>query len=166
MLIWFLALSFLVVALVFDSPALDYRVVMLGSVVPLVELPVGGPWALHTLLAPLVVLVVVMAATRGRRLARRRWLGLPIGLFMYLVLDGAWLRTELFWWPALGVVVDAGDLPRLKPVAVLITLELIGLVAGVWAVRRYGLSDRQGWRLFYTQGRLGRARMRTGGLRR
>ena len=159
MFFWFLALSFVLVALVFDSPALDYRMVMLGSVLPMVELLAGGPWALHTLLAPLVVLAAVMLATRGRRLARRRWLGLPIGLLLYLVLDGAWLRTDLFWWPVFGGV-DSADLPEFKPVAALIALELIGLAVGAWAVRRYGLTGRQRLRLFCTQGRLDRALIR------
>ena len=159
MFFWFLALSFVLVALVFDSPALDYRMVMLGSILPMAELLAGGPWALHTLLAPLVVLVVVMAATRGRRLVRRRWLGLPIGLFLYLVLDGAWLRTELFWWPVLGARVNSGDLPDFKPLAALIALELIGLAVGAWAVHRYGLADRERLRLFCTQGRLDRSQM-------
>ena len=159
MFFWFLALSFVLVALVFDSPALDYRMVMLGSVLPVVELLAGGPWALHTLLAPLVVLVMVMLVTRGRRLVRRRWLGLPIGLFLYLVLDGAWLRTELFWWPVLGVRVDSGDLPDFKPAALLIAMELIGVAVGAWAVRRYGLTDRERLRLFCTQGRLDRVQM-------
>ncbi len=160
MFIWFLALGFVLVALVFESPALDYRMVMLGSVLPLVELAAGGPWALHTLGASLVVLAVVMVATRGRRLSRRRWLGLPIGLLMFLVLDGAWLRTELFWWPVLGVEVGADDLPELKPVAALVALEAAGVVVGVWAVRRFGLLDREALRLFCTQGRLPRERMR------
>ena len=159
MFFWFLALSFVLVALVFDSPALDYRMVMLGSVLPMVELLAGGPWALHTLLAPLAVLVVVMLVTRGRRLARRRWLGLPIGLFLYLVLDGAWLRTELFWWPVFGARVDGGDLPDFKPLAALVALELIGLAVGAWAVRRYGLANRERLRLFCTQGRLDRSQM-------
>lgn len=159
MFFWFLALSFVLVALVFDSPALDYRMVMLGSVLPMVELLAGGPWALHTLLAPLAVLVVVMLVTRGRRLTRRRWLGLPIGLFLYLVLDGAWLRTELFWWPVFRVRVDSADLPEFKPWAALVALELIGLAVGAWAVRRYGLADRERLRLFCTQGRLDRSQM-------
>ncbi|MDE0614802.1 MAG: hypothetical protein OXI32_10365 [bacterium] len=159
MFFWFLALSFVLVALVFDSPALDYRMVMLGSVLPMVELLADGPWALHTLLAPLVVLVAVMLVTRRRRLARRRWLGLPIGLFLFLVLDGAWLRTDLFWWPAFGVDVASSDLPEFKPLATLITLEVIGLVVGAWAFRRYGLADRERLRLFATQGRLDRAQM-------
>ncbi|WP_419926653.1 hypothetical protein [Candidatus Poriferisocius sp.] len=161
MFFWFAALSFVLVALVFDSPVLDFRVVMLGSVLPVVELLVGGPWALHILLGPLVVLVVVMLVTHRRRLVRRRWLGLPIGLLMYLVLDGAWLRTELFWWPVLGVSVDSADLPEFRPLGVLVILELVGLAVGAWAVRRYGLTDRQRLRLLCTQGRLDRAQMGT-----
>lgn len=159
MFFWYLALSFVLVALVFDSPALDYRLVMLGAVLPVVELLAGGPWALHTLLAPLAVLLVVMLATRGRRLARRRWLGLPIGMISFLVLEGAWLRTELFWWPAWGTRVNSSNLPDFKPAAVLIALELIGLAVGAWAVRRYGLTERGRLRLLCTQGQLDRAVM-------
>jgi len=163
---WFLALSFVLVALVFDSPALDYRTVMLGSVLPMAEQLADGPWALHTLLAPLVVLAAVMLVTRGRRLARRRWLGLPIGLLLYLVLDGAWLRTGLFWWPVFGVDAASGELPEFKPLATLITLELIGLAVAAWAVRRFGLADRERLRLLCTQGRLDRSQMGRGRPRR
>ena len=42
-------------------------------------------------------------ATRGRRLARRQWLGLPIGMYLHLVLDLSWTRSQTFWWPFLGV---------------------------------------------------------------
>ena len=159
MFFWFAALGFVLVALVFDSPALDYRLVMLGSVLPVVEVLAGGPWAMHTLLAPLVVMVAVMLVTRGRRLARRRWLGFPIGLFLYLVLEGSWLRADLFWWPLLGVSVDSADLPYFRPLGALIILELVGLAVGAWAVRRYGLADRERLRLFCTQGRLDRVQM-------
>ena len=37
MFVWFIAVSVTVVALIFRSPDLDYRLVMLGSVLPLVE---------------------------------------------------------------------------------------------------------------------------------
>ncbi len=151
-----MALSFVLVAVVFDSPALDYRMVMAGSVLPLVELFFAGPWALHTLLAPLVLLTVVMLITRGRRLARRRWLGLPIGLFMYLVLEGSWLRTELFWWPAWGANLNSSDLPQLKPLTVLIAMELVGVTAAFWAVRRYSLTNPKHLHQLATTGRLPR----------
>ena len=86
MFFWFIGLSFAAVLIVFSSPALDYRLVMLGAVLPVAEGFVGGPWILHTLLAPVVVMAVVMLLTQNRRLVRRQWLGLPIGLFMYCLL--------------------------------------------------------------------------------
>ena len=43
MFVWFAAASFLIVVMVFDSPAVDYRMVMLGGVVPVLEGAVAGP---------------------------------------------------------------------------------------------------------------------------
>ena len=71
MVIWFAAASFLIVVMVFDSPAVDYRMVMLGAVAPVLEGAVAGPWLLHTVVGCAAVFVVVVTATRGRRLAAR-----------------------------------------------------------------------------------------------
>lgn len=142
MFFWFLGLSFGLVLIVFSSPALDYRLVMLGAVLPVVEGLVGGPWVLHTLLGPTVVLTVVMLATQGRRLVRRQWLGLPIGLFMHLVLDATWSTSKLFWWPFLGVsdVLGQGDVPEFgRSIGLLIVLEFLGLAAVAFLVRRLDL---------------------------
>src|SRR5205085_1917279 len=68
----------------------------------LVDGPVGGARLLHTLLFSASLLVLVMLATRRHRRARRRWLALPIGTFLHLVLDGMWTRTHTFWWPFFG----------------------------------------------------------------
>ena len=159
MFFWFLGFSFAFVAWVFASPAIDYRLVGLGSVLPMIEMILGGPWALHTLLAPVAAMTAVMAILRGRRLRQRRWLGLPIGMFMYLVLDGAWARTELFWWPVFGAHVDAGDLPTWESPAVLVLMELAGLAALIHGVRRYRLTEPDGRALFLTEGRLRRELM-------
>ena len=159
MFFWFAGLSFVAVAWVFASPAIDYRLVILGSVLPVAEMVAGGPWALHTLLAPVAAMTVVMLLWRGQRIAQRRWLGIPIGLFMYLVLDGAWARTELFWWPLFGASVDGADLPEWESAGILVLMELAGLVAVVWAVRRYRLVQPEERQLFFKQGRLSRAAM-------
>jgi len=159
MFFWFAGLSFVAVAWVFASPAIDYRLVIAGSVVPVIEMAAGGPWILHTLLAPVVVMSVVMLVWRGKRMAQRRWLGIPIGLFMYLVLDGAWARTELFWWPLFGVQVDADALPTWESPGVLVAMELVGLAAAAWGVRRYRLDHGPERRLFLVEGRLSRAAM-------
>ena len=49
MFLWFAGLSLVLVTIVFSSPALDYRMVMLGSVLPLLDGVTGGAWVLHTM---------------------------------------------------------------------------------------------------------------------
>ena len=156
MLLWFAGLTFVTVAWVFASPAIDYRLVMAGAVLPVVEMIIGGPWALHTLLAPVAVMTLVMLIFRGKRLVQRKGLGLSIGLFFYLVFDGAWARTTLFWWPLFGGTADAGDIPGWEAPAVLVLMELVGLAALVWAARRYDLLDPERRQLFIREGRLDR----------
>ncbi len=133
----------MVVWAVFRSPTLDYRLVMLGALLPLVEGPLGGPWVLHTLAGAAGTLALVVLATRHRRLLRRRLIGLPIGLLLHLGLDGTFTRAELFWWPALGGdALGSGGLPGLdRGLAVMILLEAVGVACGVWAWGRFGLAD-------------------------
>ena len=42
MFFWFAGLSFLIVAKVFVSPMIDYRLVVLGAVLPTIEMYIGG----------------------------------------------------------------------------------------------------------------------------
>ena len=72
MFFWFAGVSIVFVWFVFRSPALDYRLVIAGSLLPVGEILLGGPRILHTLIACVVVLGVVMLATQKRRLVRRR----------------------------------------------------------------------------------------------
>ncbi|MEL6981531.1 MAG: hypothetical protein AAFO29_03815, partial [Actinomycetota bacterium] len=101
----------------------------------------GRPFILHTLAAPVLLLTLVMAATTGRRLLRRRLLGIPIGLFLHLVLDGTWASTDLFWWPVFGFSFEGLQVPEATGVGFRLLLEVaaIGLAAVAW--RRYGLDD-------------------------
>ena len=155
MLIWFVTVSVVLTWFVFQSPALDYRMVALGAVVPLVEAPLGaGP--LHSLVAPTLVLVVVMVATTGRRLVRRRWLGLPIGMYLHLVLDLAWTRSDTFWWPFLGAELDWTGSFELDRGVWSVLMELAGIAAGVWAYRRFGLDDPERRQRFLRSGQLDR----------
>ncbi len=141
---------------VFRDPAIDHRVVLAGSLAPVaVEGPIGRPMVLHTLAGACVALVVVMAATVGRRRARRRWLGLPIGIFLALVAGGAWTSAELFWWPAGGWAFPDVSLPELdRPVGVIVALEAMGAAALGWAYWRFGLTDAVRRRRFLRTGRL------------
>lgn len=161
MFFWFAGLAFAIVLVVFSSPALDFRLVMAGAVLPVVEAAFGGAWLLHTLLGPVAVLTLVMVATTGSRLTRRRWLSLPIGMFMHLVLDGSWSTTELFWWPFLGVgdVLGAEPVPEVeRSVAVLVAMELVGLAVLAFLVRRLELLGA-GRERFVTTGQLLRDRL-------
>ncbi len=127
MFLWFAGVSLVFVWFVFRSPALDYRLIMAGSMLPLAEVALGGPRILHTLLFSVALLGMVMLATQQRRLVRRRWISLPIGVMMHLVLDGVWAVTAVFWWPFFGLGFDAVPVPELDHgVAVAVVLEVIG----------------------------------------
>ena len=157
MFLWFIGVSFVFVWLVFRSPALDYRLVMLGSVVPIGEVALGGPRLLHTLLAAVALLVIVVLATSRRRLVRRRLISLPIGLMMHLVLDGIWTRAEVFWWPFLGTSFGHGGLPEFeRPLGVGLVLEMIGVGCLVWCWHTFGFADHANRDRFVRTGHLPR----------
>ena len=144
MFFWFMACGVVVVAYVFGSGGVDYRVVSVGSVLPLAESATGAPWVMHTLSGSAVLLLLVMAATagRGRRLRRRRWLGLPVGTLVFLVASGAWQRTALFWWPLAGAGgVGHGTPPEFdRPVALLVLLEVAGCAVLALVARHHGMG--------------------------
>ncbi|MBS1838994.1 MAG: hypothetical protein JST64_14970, partial [Actinobacteria bacterium] len=103
------------------------------------------------------VLVVVMLATVHRRLVRRRWLGLPIGMYMHLVLDGAFTLTATFWWPFLGWSFTGGAAPEVARGVWSLLMEVAGLAVGWWAWRRFGLDDPVRRSRFVRTGQLDRA---------
>jgi hypothetical protein len=158
MILWFAGVSFVFVWWVFRSPALDYRLVMLGAVLPVGEFFLGGPRVLHSLLAPVALLGILMLATQKRRLVRRRWIGIPIGMMMHLVLDGIWARPEVFWWPFFGFSFGTDGLPELgHPIAVTLLFEFIGLGCLVWAWRAFDFSNPQIRERFFRTGQLSRS---------
>jgi hypothetical protein len=156
-ILWPAGLALVVVWVVFKDRAIDYRVVVAGALLPdLVDGPFGGARVLHTLGAAVVVLVVVMLATRGHRHARRRWIFLPVGMFLHLVADGMWAQTDTFWWPFFGLSLS-GSLPALDHgVAILVAEELAGAAMVAWFWTRFGLSDRAVRANFVRTGRLPR----------
>lgn len=153
MLLWFAGLAVPAVAAVFASRGLDYRFVLAGAVLPSLALAVEDLWVMHSLLFPIAAMTAVMLAGWGRRLVQRRWLGAPIGALCYLVLDGAWLRTETFWWPLGGEAAAAS----LRPVWLLVVMEALGAAALWWWWRRFGLADPLRRGKFLRTGRLGGA---------
>lgn len=156
MFFWFVGPSVLIVWSVFRSPSADYRLVALGALIPLVELPIGQPRVLHSLSGAALALAAVMVLARGRRVVQRVLLGLPIGILLHLVLDGAWADTQAFWWPFLGTSWSTAELPELGRGAFNLVLEALGLAACWWGYRRFRLAERERREAFLHTGRVGR----------
>ncbi|HEV7526979.1 MAG TPA: hypothetical protein VGP92_18625 [Acidimicrobiia bacterium] len=155
MLTWFAFGAIFGVWNVFQSPGLDFRLIAAGALLPeLIDLPFGAQAYAHTLLAAVVVLLVTMLATtgRGRRLRRRRALGLAIGWFSGLVLSAAWTHKEVFWWPAFGTARP--DVALFPVWSVVVVEELLGLAAAWWVWSRFGLRDPDRRRELVRSGRL------------
>jgi hypothetical protein len=154
MVLWYLAPSIVAVHEIFRSRGLDYRLIALGALLPLlVDLPFGYYAYGHSLFVAVGVLAVVMLGTIGRsRLLRRRLICIPIGWMCGLVLSGAFLHDVSFLWPLLGS--DFPDDSLVPPVTVLVLLDAAGLAIGVWAWNRFGLSDRTRRDDFLRTGRL------------
>jgi hypothetical protein len=154
MLFWYVGLSVLIVHFVFQSAGVDYRLVVVGSLLPLaVDVPFRGSAYGHTLLASVVLLVLVMLVTIGRpRLVRRRLLCLPIGAFCGLVLSAAWTNSDVFWWPFTRSSLPSGSL--LPAAGLVVVEELAGVAACAWIAVRFGLTDRDRRDEFLRTGRL------------
>jgi hypothetical protein len=154
MVLWYLAPSIVAVHEIFRSRGLDYRLIALGALLPLlVDLPFGYYAYGHSLFVAVGVLAVVMLGTIGRpRLLRRRLICIPIGWMCGLVLSGAFLHDVSFLWPLLGS--DFPDDSLVPPVTVLVLLDAAGLAIGIWAWNRFGLADRVTRDEFVRTGRL------------
>ena len=140
MLLWYVGPSIVAVHDMFRSRGLDYRLIGLGALLPLlIDLPFGHFAYGHSLVVAVAVLGVVMLATIGRsRLLRRRLICLPIGWMCGLVLSGAFLHDVSFLWPLLGS--DFPDDSLFPPVTILVLLDAAGLAITVWAWGRFGLE--------------------------
>jgi hypothetical protein len=139
---WFLGAVVAAVWIVFHDTAIDYRLVLLGAVLPdLIDAPFGGARVMHSVTASVALLAIVMLATIGRRPLRRRLLALVIGVFLHLVVDGAWTDAKVFWWPFGGLSFDDAPLPSVARGWWNVPLELIGLGVLAWFWRRFRLAD-------------------------
>lgn len=161
MLLWFTGLSFVITWQVFQSPAVDFRMVMLGAALPLLDVAFGSPTPLHTMVGSAAVLAAVVVLARGRRLVQRRYVGVPIGMLLHLVLDGTWADGSVFWWPFLGTDLSGASLGVLtRPAWLLVGMELVGAAALLWCWRAFDLGDPQRRDRFVRTGQLDRALVR------
>ena len=157
MFFWFVALAVAGVFLVFRDPAIDYRAVALGALLPdLVDgLSRRGVGPFHSVVTSVALLVVVMLVTIGRRSVRRRLLAGVVGVFAHLVLDGAWANTDVFWWPISGSITP-GRLPWIdRGIAIVVVQEIVGVGVAVWLYRRFALATSENRAELLRSGRLG-----------
>lgn len=155
MLLWFVGTSVLAIWYVFRDPRFDYRLLLVGALLPpLVDVWSGGAWVMHSLVASVGLMVLVMLATAGRKPIRRTLLGLPLGTFLHLVFTGAWTDTEVFWWPFSGWSFGESPLPIVARGWWNLPLELIGAVLVVWIVRRADLTTAAARQRFVATGQL------------
>lgn len=154
MLFWFVGTAVLSVWYVFTDPRFDYRLLVVGALLPdLVDVWSGtARWA-HSLTVAVGVLAVVMLVTAGRKPVRRLLLGLPIGMMLHLVFDLAFASTAVFWWPFTG---GWGDV-RLFSLARgwwAVPMELAGIAMLRWVWVRFSLADPERRRAFLRTGAL------------
>lgn len=153
MLLWFLGTAIAAVWFVFRDDRFDYRLLLVGVLLPdIIDLPFGqARWA-HSLTVAVGLLVVVMLTT-GRRPIRRLLLGLPIGMMLHLVFDGAFSSNKVFWWPFSGSWGDT-DVPTVSRGWFNVVLEVLGAALLVWAWRQFNLRDPEARRRLWRTGQL------------
>jgi hypothetical protein len=134
-LLWFAGGSVAIVWAVFRDPAFDVRLLVVGALLPdAIDGPLGGARVAHSVVTAVGLLAAVMLATIGRRRLRRRALAVPIGMFLHLVLDGAFGNTRTFWWPLSGLSLPHARLPSMARGWWDVPLELVGalLLVRLW----------------------------------
>lgn len=171
MLFWHLGMTAIVVFFTLGRRRIDYRVVLLGAILPdLIDKPIGRLFFEeefqnsrlygHTLLMWTAVLLLVMIALRGE--AARRWFILPIAGMIHLVLDGMWNHPVTLFWPLFGTSfpknptnsywLDVLFYVFRNPIIGM--QELIGIVAVVYLGMAYGLHKSEAFKRFVKTGEL------------
>ncbi len=151
---WFVGTSVVAIWFVFRDPSFDYRLLIVGSVLPVAVGAVPGGLVLQSLPVCAALLAVLMIVTPARTPIRRTLLGLPLGMLLHLVFTGAWTTTELFWWPFGGFDLDGVRHPVAARGWWNLGLEVIGLAICWWIVRSAGLARPDARREFRATGRL------------
>jgi hypothetical protein len=151
---WFIGTAVVAVGFVFRDPAFDYRLLIVGSVLPIGDGLFGGARALHSVTVSVALLAVLMAATIGRRPERKFLLGLPIGMLLHLVFDGAWADTKVFWWPFTGLAFSDAPLPVTDRGPWSLAMEAVGIALCWWLFRANDLGKSENRRRFVRDGRL------------
>jgi hypothetical protein len=144
MLLWFVGTSVAAVWFVFRDPQFNFRLVVVGALIPdIIDGIGGGAGPLHSLISVVAIMVVAMLATIGRRVLRKKVLAVIIGLFLHLVFDGAFTNTSMFWWPLGGFATYEQALPSIDRGWINVGLELVGVVLIIWVRSQIGLMGKK-----------------------
>ena len=171
MLFWHLGVTAAVIFFTLGRRRIDYRVVLLGAVLPdIIDKPIGRLFFEetfqnsrlfgHTLLLSVVLLLGIQLTLRGK--TARRWFILPIAMLLHLVLDGMWNQPITFFWPLFGT-----DFPKMPEANYWLDVlrrplehpasaaqELIGLLLLFYLGWAYHLHQREARREFLRTGTL------------
>jgi hypothetical protein len=144
MLLWFVGTSVAAVWFVFRDPQFNYRLVVVGALIPdIIDGIGGGAGPLHSVVTVIALLAVVMLITTGRRPVRKPLLAVIIGLFMHLVFDGAFANTSMFWWPLGGFATYEQALPSIDRGWINVGLELVGAGLILWVRSQIGQTGKK-----------------------
>ncbi|MBL89215.1 MAG: hypothetical protein CL517_02930 [Actinobacteria bacterium] len=155
MFLWFGVTSIVGTALIFRSPFLDYRLVAIGALLPVLETTLGFKWLLHTLIFSVGVLILVMLLGKGKRRLQRKFLPVPIGLLAHLVLDTTWTEKEIFWWPFTGSENFGNEVSRLEfSFSTGLILEFLAIIIAVWGWKKFEMKNSVNLSAFKRHGHL------------
>lgn len=129
MLLWFIGTSVASVWSVFRDPKFAFRWVIVGALIPV--------FSVVTVVGFLVgVMLLTIGGSATKKVVRKHFLALTIGLFMHLVFDGAFLNTKMFWWPLAGFSMKGYALPLLERGFLNIPFEIAGVGLILWTKKQ------------------------------
>jgi len=152
------------------GPAVDYRLVLLGAMLPdLIDKPLGVALGLETRLwaHSLVFFVSLLALSWIRSLRPLLWVA--FGVATHLLLDRIWAMPWVVLWPALGWTFPPdgatlwGFVEPLLADPFVIAGEVAGAIILILFAGAHGIRSWSALRLFLRNGRVAKA---AGGRRR
>ena len=171
MLFWHLGMTAAIVFVTLGRRRIDYRVVLLGAVLPdLLDKPVGRVFFQdifessrifgHTLAFVLLSMLFVQLFLRGN--TARRWFVLPIAVLIHLALDAMWDQPVTLFWPLFGTEFPKDPVGNywlevlLRPFEhpLEAVKEVAGLVVLAYLARAFDLFRRERLRAFIRTGAL------------
>ncbi|HEY4937748.1 MAG TPA: hypothetical protein VIJ69_01855, partial [Actinomycetota bacterium] len=168
MFFWYLGVGCALLLLTLGPRRIDYRLALLGLVLPLGDVVIrilayphsrlGVHLYLHTFAFALVLALAVMTFLRGA--TARRWFVVPMAAVIHLLLAGMLGDPVGLFWPLLGS--HFATLPegvrlasRVLPLSrVDIVMELLGLAALVYIAFAFGLDKPPARKEFLRSGTL------------